>query len=83
LTCTSVCRTRRYRDGDLAYLSTLPPDQARARRSVHAAIDDEIFVMRLARASQREGRQARRGLLKVRRIKITGPAIEFPPRKSR
>jgi hypothetical protein len=44
------------RGGDLAYLATLPPDQASARRSIHEAIDSEIAIARMASASQREGR---------------------------
>jgi hypothetical protein len=39
--CTTTCGMRKIRGFDLAYLTELPPDQARARRSVHAAIDDE------------------------------------------
>jgi hypothetical protein len=53
---------RKSSGGDLAYLATLPPDQARARRMIHDAIDSDIFIARMARASQREGRQARRGM---------------------
>jgi hypothetical protein len=61
---------RKSRGFDLAYLAALPPDQARARRMLHDAVDSDIFVARMAGASQREGRQARRGLPRVRRMKI-------------
>jgi len=70
LTCSTTCRIRKSRGFDLAYLATMPPDQARARRMIHNAVDDEIFVMRLATTSQREGRATRRNLLKVKRMKI-------------
>ena len=69
LTCCGTCRTRKSRGGDLAYLTALPPDQARARRMLHDAIDSDIFIARMASASQREGRQERRGLPRVRRMK--------------
>jgi hypothetical protein len=68
--CTTTCGMRKIRGFDLAYLTELPPDQARARRSVHNAIDDEIFVMKLATTSQREGRKARRGLPRPKRISV-------------
>jgi hypothetical protein len=68
--CTTTCGMRKIRGFDLAYLTELPPDQARARRSVHAAIEDEIFVMKMATASRREGRATRRNLLKVKRMKV-------------
>jgi hypothetical protein len=58
------------RGADLAYLATLPPDQARARRMVHQALDDQIFVAKLATASRREGRRERRELPKVRRMHV-------------
>jgi hypothetical protein len=38
---------------------------------IHDAIDSDIFIARMAGASRREGRQARRGLPKVRRMKIS------------
>jgi hypothetical protein len=47
----------------------MPPDQARARKMIHNAVDDEIFIGRMAGASRREGRAARRNLLKVKRMK--------------
>jgi hypothetical protein len=70
LTCSTTCRIRKSRGLDLSYLAALPPDQARARRMLHYAIDSDIFIARMAGASRREGRQARRGLPKVRRMKI-------------
>jgi hypothetical protein len=84
LTCSTTCRIRKSRDHDLdlAYLATMPPDQARARRMIHNTVDDEIFIGRMAGASRREGRAARRGLPKVRRMKISGPANGLPPRRS-
>jgi hypothetical protein len=70
--CTTTSGMRKIRGFDLAYLTELPPDQACARRSVHAAIDDEIFVMKLATASRREGRATRRNLPQAKRMKISG-----------
>jgi hypothetical protein len=64
-------RKCRHPDLDLAYLATLPPDQARARRMLHQAIDDDIFIARMAGASRREGRRERRGLPRVRRMHIS------------
>jgi hypothetical protein len=70
LVCSNTCAKRKSRGGDLAYLASLPPEQASARRSIHEAIDSDIFIARMARASQREGRQARREMPKAKRIKI-------------
>jgi len=67
LTCSTTCRIRKSRGADLAYLATMPPDQARARRMIHDAVDSDIFIARMAGASQREGRQERRGLPRVKR----------------
>jgi hypothetical protein len=67
--CSSTCAVRKSRGLDLAYLATVPPDQARARRMLHDTIDSEIAVAKMVRASQREGRDTRRKLLKVQRIK--------------
>jgi hypothetical protein len=33
---------RKSRGADLAYLTTLPPDQARARRMIHDAVESEV-----------------------------------------
>jgi hypothetical protein len=63
-------RKSRHPDLDLAYLATLPPDQARARRMVHDAVDFDIFIAKLATASRREGRRERRELPKVRRMHV-------------
>jgi hypothetical protein len=41
---------RRSRGHDLAYLTALPPDQARARRMVHDAVDSDIAVARIVGA---------------------------------
>jgi hypothetical protein len=46
---------RKSRGFDLAYLATLPPDQARARRIVHEVALDGIAVARMAAASKRDG----------------------------
>jgi len=69
LTCSDTCRRRKSRGADLAYLASLPPDQARARRMVHDADESTIFIARMAGASRREGRRERRGVPKVRRMK--------------
>ena len=69
LTCSTTCRMRKTRGADLAYLATLPPDQAGARRMLHDTIDFEIATARDVGASQREGRDMRRNLLKVKRMK--------------
>ena len=58
---------RKSRGADLAYLTTLPPDQARAR--VHEAVESDIAIARSVGASQREGRRERRKLPKVRTMK--------------
>jgi len=71
LTCSTTCRIRKSRGFDLAYLAALPPDQARARRMIHDAVDSDIFIGRMAGASRREGRDMRRNLLKVKRMKIS------------
>jgi hypothetical protein len=60
---------RRSRGADLAYLTALPPDQARARRMVHDAVESDIAIARSVGASQREGRRERRKLPKVRTMK--------------
>jgi hypothetical protein len=70
LTCSTTCRIRKSRGADLAYLTALPPDQARARRMRHDADESEIAIGRMAGASRREGRDMRRNLLKVKRMKI-------------
>ena len=57
------------RGHDLAYLTTLPSDQARARRFVHETVDSDIAVARMVGASQREGRRERRKLPKVKPMK--------------
>jgi hypothetical protein len=72
VTCSTTCRSRmrKSRGQDLAYLDGLPPDQARARRMLHAADADAIFIAKLATASRREGRRERRELPKVRRMHV-------------
>ena len=67
--CSDTCRKRLSRDGDLGYLTSLPADQARARRAIHDADDSAIFVAKLAAAARREGRAQRRGLPRVPRMK--------------
>jgi hypothetical protein len=56
----------------------MPPDQARARRMIHDAIDSDIFIARMAGAARREGRRARRGMLKAKRIRRARPARGAP-----
>jgi hypothetical protein len=73
LTCSTTCRMRKSRGADLAYLTTLPPDQARARRMIHDAVESEVAIARDVGASRREGRRARRGMLRVRRIRTALP----------
>jgi hypothetical protein len=46
LICSNTCAKRKSRGGDLAYLASLPPDQASARRMVHDTIDFEIATSR-------------------------------------
>jgi hypothetical protein len=60
---------RRSRGLDLAYLTALPPDQARARRFVHEAVGSDIAISRSVGASRREGRRERRKLPKVKPMK--------------
>jgi hypothetical protein len=62
---------RKSRGGDLAYLASLPADQARARRFLHEALESDIAIARMAGASRREGRRERRGLPRVRRMHIS------------
>jgi hypothetical protein len=66
---STTCRIRKSRGADLAYLTALPPDQARARRMRHDADESEIAIGRMAGASRREGRDMRGNLLKVKRMK--------------
>jgi hypothetical protein len=69
LVCSNTCAKRKSRGGDLAYLATLPPGQASARRMLHDTIDFEIATARDAGIARREGRDMRRNLLKVKRMK--------------
>jgi hypothetical protein len=68
--CSSTCAMRKSRGGDLAYLETMPAAQADARRFVHQANQDLIATARAVSASKREGRAQRRGLPKVRSMKV-------------
>jgi hypothetical protein len=70
---------RKSRGADLAYLTTLPPDQARARRMIHDAVEFEIATARDVGAAQREGRRARRGMPRVKRMKSTPPQPQGGP----
>jgi hypothetical protein len=70
-----TCAKRKSRGADLAYLTAPPPDQARARRMLHDAVDSEIALRRDVGASRREGRQARRGWKSDR---VRGSPIAFP-----
>jgi hypothetical protein len=45
---------RKSRGADLAYLTTLPPDQARARRMIHDAVESEVAIARDVGASRHE-----------------------------
>jgi hypothetical protein len=69
-TCSTTCRSRRRRGADLGYLSALPAAQADARRFVHDAQAATIASTRAVAASKREGRAQRRGLPKVRSMKV-------------
>jgi hypothetical protein len=75
LTCTSTCRMRRHRGQDLVYLDTMPAALAGARRFVHEAHRGAIATARAIRASRCEGRSQRRGLPKVRPMKIRTAAM--------
>jgi hypothetical protein len=75
-TCSDTCRMRKSRGADLAYLDTLPPDQASARRMLHETVDFEITTMRDVGAARREGRQTRRGMPRAKRIKTASPASQ-------
>jgi hypothetical protein len=71
-----VRREGRESGADLAYLASLQPDQARARRMVHdaghAGDEDGGFVG----ASRREGRRERRGeYVMIAACRITDPAV--------
>jgi len=55
---------RKARGADLAYLATLPPDQARARLFNHEVDLDVIATARAVAASKREGRRQRQKLPK-------------------
>jgi hypothetical protein len=61
---------RRSRGHDLAYLTALPPDQARARRMNHEADASYIAIARMAGAARREGRRARRRMPRVKRMHV-------------
>ena len=69
LVCSNTCAKRKSRGADLGYLAALPPYQARARRMLHDTIDFDIATARDVGASRREGRDMRRNLLKVKRMK--------------
>jgi hypothetical protein len=45
---------RKSRGADLAYLTTLPPDQARARRMIHDAVESEVAIARDVGAQRRD-----------------------------
>jgi hypothetical protein len=60
---------RKSRDGDLSYLSSLPPMQAETRRFIHEVDLDAIITARSASAARREGRLERRSLPTVRSMK--------------
>jgi hypothetical protein len=72
MTCSTTCRIRKSRnpDLDLAYLATLPADQARSRRFIHETDVDAIAIARMVCASRREGRRDRRGMPKVARMHV-------------
>jgi hypothetical protein len=44
-----------------------------ARRMIHDAVESEVAIARDVGASRREGRRARRGMLRVRRIRTALP----------
>jgi predicted nucleic acid-binding Zn ribbon protein len=69
--CSNTCQKRRRRGAaELAYLDQLPPDEARKHQRLHAAIADAIEVAGWASSARREGRAARRGMPKVKRIRV-------------
>jgi hypothetical protein len=70
LVCTSTCSMRKSRGHDLAYLSSMPPAQADARRFVHEADLADIATARAVRASRREGGTQRGALPKVMPMKV-------------
>jgi hypothetical protein len=72
LTCTSTCRGRKTRGGDLAYLVTLPDYLVEVRRAIHEADLDAVATAKAVRAAKREGRAQRRGLPQG----VPGPAGE-------
>ena len=76
--CSTTSGMRKSRGGDLACLVDLPPDQARARRMVHEAVEFEIATMCDVGAARREGRQARRGKPRVKRIRMARPPRGAP-----
>jgi hypothetical protein len=59
-TCTTTCRQRLHRGHAFAYLTDLPPAQARARRAVHEAQADALDLERAVRAAYRERRRISR-----------------------
>jgi hypothetical protein len=60
LTCSDPCRKRRSRGEDLAYLATMLPDHARARRFVHEALISDIEIRKMVIASRKERRADRK-----------------------
>jgi chorismate-pyruvate lyase len=69
----------------LAYLASLPPDQARARKMRHEADEGEIAIGRMVGASRREGRRQRKNLPAVRRMASvkSSPTSQSRPRAKR
>jgi hypothetical protein len=71
LTCSTTCRMRKSRGGDLGYLASLLPYLVETRRSIHEADLDAIATARAAGASRREGRRERREMPRVKRMHVS------------
>jgi hypothetical protein len=59
-TCSSTCRSRLRRGGDLAYLSGLSKREQRKAREIHAAYDKAKAAHRKYVVAAREAREASR-----------------------
>jgi SLT domain-containing protein len=59
-TCSTTCRSRLHRGGDLAYLAGLTAKQQRLERIMHDTRTEWIATYREAAVANREARRARR-----------------------
>jgi hypothetical protein len=73
-TCSSTCRQRLRRGGDLAYLSTLGKRQQRLQREVHETYDAWIIAYKASVAATQKVREEKR---KLKQLKAAPKAERF------